>query len=159
MKWLLFGWFLLVRATRLKINNKKNGKTWRWDYFLSTYHYAISIVFQQLPSFIDLKKTHNNMHTSYCCCLLSITHVDSSWLLPTICNVYRPFVTFGLGFKKERKQEISDLYWIKFKQCDFKNLLSILLQHTRRKNLICNWCLWLFFSRKKHFTINYLIVA
>jgi hypothetical protein len=31
--------------------------------------------------------------------------------------------------------------------------------HTRRKTLIYNWCLQLFFSRKRHFITNYLIVA
>jgi hypothetical protein len=40
-----------------------------------------------------------------------------------------------------------------------------LMQHpryvdfTRRKTLIYNRCLRLFFSRKRHFTTNYLIVA
>jgi hypothetical protein len=62
------------------------------DCLLCAYCYAIAIILQQLPSSVNQKKTHNNLQTSYNCCLLFVTHVDFLWLLPIVCSACEPFV-------------------------------------------------------------------
>jgi hypothetical protein len=57
-------------------------------------------------------------------------------------------------------------WWTKFlltQKCSIhlRSLYYIIKKcgYTRRKSLICNWCLRLFFSQKRRFTTNYLVVA
>jgi hypothetical protein len=61
------------------------------NYILFVYHHIATTILHQLPSFVNLTKTHNNLKTYYNYYLLFILLVDLLWLLPTICSMYRFF--------------------------------------------------------------------
>jgi hypothetical protein len=54
------------------------------DCFLFAYYLAAITIMQQLPSFVDLKKTHICLQTSYNFCLLFVVLLDTLWLLPIV---------------------------------------------------------------------------
>ncbi len=53
--------------------------------------FYLPTIMLQLPSFVNLTKTHSNLKISYNYYLSFILLIDLMWLLPTICSTYRSF--------------------------------------------------------------------